>query len=268
MEVASSILDSTRRITVATARLVEYLDQLDAVPPDARVVGAAGPRMLALTATRSRATARQALRSLFVCVPCGGPAYVTRYFTGTNKGRQTQVSSYPQTSDRPAAIGSARPATLMAAIGAAAVAGLAAIVNGLLVIATGPDIVIDIAAKVAGVSRSELESSLGGSVGVDAFKSAAESDYDIIKNRAMAVLICGVLLLAAGLLMRKAALWARILVTLFGLATAGFSLLIASKSDEGTTTMIVLGWLAMLVAVVAIIASWLPANARYAKSAR
>jgi hypothetical protein len=178
------------------------------------------------------------------------------------------VSSYPQTSGRPTVAASARPATLMAAIGAAAVAGLAAIINGVMIIAAGPDIMIDIAAKIAGVSRSELESSLGGAAGVDELKSAAESDYNIIKNRAVAVLICGVLLLAAGLLMRKAALWARILVTLFGLATAGFSLLIASKSDEGTTMMIVLGWLALLIAVVAIITSWLPANGRYAKSAR
>jgi hypothetical protein len=178
------------------------------------------------------------------------------------------VSSYPQTSSRPAVSASARPATLIAAIGAAAVAGLAAIINGVVVIAAGPDIVVDIAAKVAGISRSELEATLGGSAGVEELKRAAESDYEIIKNRAVAVLICGVLLLLAGLLMRKAALWARILVTLFGLATAGFSLLIASKTDEGTTMMIVLGWLAILVAVVAIISSWLPANARYAKSAR
>jgi probable F420-dependent oxidoreductase len=101
LDVASSILDSTSRITVATGivniwvhdadsvaarctelavrhpgrfllglgngprepaqwrlspyqRLVDYLDRLDAVPPYARVIGAAGPRMLALAATRSR----------------------------------------------------------------------------------------------------------------------------------------------------------------------------------------------------------------------
>lgn len=178
------------------------------------------------------------------------------------------MSSYPETSARPASAVSARPATLLAAIGAAAVAALAAIINGVMVIAAGPDIMIDIAAKVVGVSRSELEASLGGSTAVEALKSAAEDDYDIIKNRAVAVLICGVLLLAAGLLMRKAAMWARILVTIFALATAGFSLLIASKPDEGTTMMIVLGWVGVVVAVVAIITAWLPANARYAKAAR
>ena len=70
------------------------------------------------------------------------------------------------------------------------------------------------------------------------------------------------------MLMRKAALWARILVTIFALATAGSSFLIASRTDEGTTMMIVLGWVGVILAVVAIVTSWLPANARYAKSAR
>lgn len=101
MDVASSILDSTRRITVATGivnlwvhpaesvaaryaeiatchrdrfllglgngprqpdqwrqspyqRMVDYLDRLDTVPASARVIGANGPRMLALAADRGR----------------------------------------------------------------------------------------------------------------------------------------------------------------------------------------------------------------------
>ena len=178
----------------------------------------------------------------------------------------TQVSSYSQTPARPAAARPVRPGTLVAAIGAAAVAGLAAIGNGVMVLATGPDIMIDIAAKAAGSSRAELESSLGG--GIDALKEAAASDYDLLKNRAYLVLGCGVLLFLTALLMRKAALWTRILVTIFALATAGSSLLIASRTDEGTTMMIVLGWVGVILAVVAIVTSWLPANARYAKSAR
>jgi hypothetical protein len=176
------------------------------------------------------------------------------------------VSSYPQTSARPAAARSGRPSTLLAAIGAAAIAGLAALINGVMILAAGPDIMIDIAAKVAGVSRAELENTLGGSAAVDALKSAADSDYQILKNRAVAVLVCGVLVLVAALLMRNAALFARILVTIFALASAGFSLLIASKPDEGTTMMILLGWVGVIVAVVAIVTAWLPANARYAKA--
>lgn len=35
-------------------RLLDYLDRLDTVPTDSRVIGAAGPRMLALAAARSR----------------------------------------------------------------------------------------------------------------------------------------------------------------------------------------------------------------------
>lgn len=178
------------------------------------------------------------------------------------------MSSYPQTSARPTSAPYARPGTLLAAIGAAAVAGLAATINGVLILAAGPDIMIDIAAKVAGVSRAELESTLGGSAGMDALRSAAEDDYGILKNRAYAVLVCGVLLLVAALLMQKAALWARILVTVVAVAAAGFSLLIASKPDEGTVMMILLGWLGVILAIVTLVMAWLPANARYAKKSR
>jgi hypothetical protein len=179
------------------------------------------------------------------------------------------VSSYPQTSSRPASASFSRPATLLAAIGAAAVAGLAAIINGAMVIVTGPDIMIDIAAKAAGLSRSEMETSLGGGAqGVESFKSLAADDYQILKTRAWAALICGALLLIFGVLMRKAALWARILVTLSALATAGFSLLTATRSDEGTVLMITLGWIAVLISVVAVVTAWLPANFRYARAVR
>jgi hypothetical protein len=149
------------------------------------------------------------------------------------------------------------------------VAALAAIINGVMVLAAGPEILIDIAAKIAGVSADELKATLGPE-GVEALTSSSEVGfgYDILKNRAMVTLVGGVLLLVFALLMHKAAMWARILVTLSALIAAGMSLLTATKTDEGTGMMIALAWITVLVGVVAIVLTWLPANSRFAKSAR
>jgi hypothetical protein len=74
----------------------------------------------------------------------------------------------------------------------------------------------------------------------------------------------GVALLVFGLLMRKAATWTRVLVTISAALTIVFSLIIVG--DETTPTMAGLAMLAMLGGIVAIVLTWLPANGRYAKA--
>ncbi|OLF10357.1 hypothetical protein [Actinophytocola xanthii] len=153
------------------------------------------------------------------------------------------------------------------AIGAAVVAALAAIVNGALVVLNASGVVVTAISEETGLTAEEVESRTGG---IEAIKTAiAESDeFDPLFTRAYAVLISGVLLLVFGLLMRKAATWARVMVTVAALATAGFSLLIATIPEDGTNLMVMLGWAGLAVGLVAIVATWVPANGRYAKAGR
>jgi hypothetical protein len=74
----------------------------------------------------------------------------------------------------------------------------------------------------------------------------------------------GVVLLLFALLMRKAATWARALVTVAALLTAAFAGIIIA--DDTTTTMAMLSLVTVLGAVLTIIFTWLPANGRYAKA--
>lgn len=178
------------------------------------------------------------------------------------------MSSYPEApTTRSTPVSVARPATLMVALGAAVVAALAAIINGVMIVADTAGIAIQIIAEETGVAASEVEAQLGGAEAVKAALQETD-DYQILRTRAFAVLISGALLLIFGLLMRKGALWARILVTISALATAGFSLLIALKPDEGTSLMVILGWVGVLVSLIALVTAWMPANGRYAKALR
>lgn len=174
------------------------------------------------------------------------------------------MSSNPETSARPAVSG-ARPATLLVALGAAIVAGLAAIVNGAIVVFNAAGVVVTAVAEETGQSAEQVEAALGGTEAIEAMLDS--SDLAPLFTRAYAVLISGALLLIFGLLMRKAATWARIMVTIAAVATAGFSLLIANIPEDGTNLMVMLGWIGLAVALIAIVATWLPANGRYAKTA-
>lgn len=58
------------------------------------------------------------------------------------------------------------------------------------------------------------------------------------------------------------------MVTIAAVATAGFSLLVASIPDDGTDLMVILGWIGVPVALIAVVTTWLPANGRYAKAVR
>lgn len=175
------------------------------------------------------------------------------------------MSTYPETSSRPSA-GTARPATLIVAVGAAILAGLAAIVNGALVVLDAAGVLVTAVSELTGQSVEQAEAALGGPEAVEAMLDG--DDAGPLFVRAYAVLISGALLLIFGLLMRKAATWARVMVTIAAVATAGFSLLVASLPDEGTDLMVMLGWIGVPVALIALVTTWLPANGRYAKAVR
>jgi hypothetical protein len=74
----------------------------------------------------------------------------------------------------------------------------------------------------------------------------------------------GVALALFGLLMRGAATWTRVMVTVSAAATLGFNVIILG--DETNTTMAGLGMLALLGAVLTIVFTWLPANGRHARA--
>ncbi len=166
------------------------------------------------------------------------------------------MSTYSEASVR----SGSRPGTLTAAMGVAVVVGLAAIVHGIVILTGGVDLIKK--ASVRELGLSEEDAALLG----DAAGGLFEEPQRLLQNRAYAVLACGVLLLLFGLLMRNAAMWARILVTLTALGAAGFSLIIVN--DLATGLMLALGWVTILGAVVAIVLAWLPANHQYARTGR
>jgi hypothetical protein len=153
------------------------------------------------------------------------------------------------------------------ALGAAVVAALAAIVNGAMVVFNSAGVVVTAVAEESGQSAEQVEAALGG---MDSIKTMiAESDeLAPLFTRAYAVLISGALLLIFGLLMRKAATWTRVMVTIAAVATAGFSLLVASIPEDSTNLMVMLGWIGVVAAIVTLVTTWLPANGRYAKAVR
>jgi len=156
-----------------------------------------------------------------------------------------------------------RPAVLLAAIGVAVLAALAAIVDGVLMLTGGKELALDITAKA--ISEVSGQS-------VDAVKASGDSLLDIgvaeitdsLNSRGGMALAFGALLLVFGLLMFGASVWSRVLVTLFGLLTAAIGLRIVT--DDVTSAIDGLGGAAFAFALIAIVLTWLPANSRYKKA--
>jgi hypothetical protein len=144
-------------------------------------------------------------------------------------------------------------------MGVAVVVALAAIVHAIVILTGGEDLIKKAAANELGLSAEEAAL-------LDSVDIPSSVGQDVFNNRAYAVLVCGILLLVFGLLMRKAAMWARILVTLTALGAAGMSLIIVR--DITTGLMAALGWVTIIGAVVAIVLAWLPAHSHYAKASR
>ena len=161
-----------------------------------------------------------------------------------------------------------RPGSLSAAIGLAVVTAMAAIVNGVIILAGGLDLVKEIGnellAAELGVGEAELAEVIDfDNPMVNAVFAEAASTYE---TRAYLVLGAGVLLALFGVLMRKAGMAFRVLVTVIAAFTVLFAAVIGL--DAGTTVMIGLAWAAVVGALATIVATWLPANGRYAKSVR
>jgi hypothetical protein len=172
------------------------------------------------------------------------------------------VSAYPVTPERASA--PRRPGTLTAAVVVTVLTAIASIVNGIL-IATGgsdliKDILVDSGLPAEALSDENLETAvtIAGYASLDDFEST-------FAMRGYLALGAGILLVVFALLARKAARWARALLTVAALLTLAFAGVIVA--DETTTTMAMLSLVTILGAVLSIIFVWLPANGRYAKAA-
>jgi hypothetical protein len=141
------------------------------------------------------------------------------------------------------------------------VTALAAIINGVIIITGGKELIKELleGAGLTGVSDSDLElaSRLLGYDSVDGLVSA-------YAMRGYVVAGAGVALLLFGLCMMKAATWARIMVTISSVAVMLFSVLVLA--DETTSLMAGLALLAILTGILSIIFVWLPAVGRYKKA--
>jgi hypothetical protein len=204
---------------------------------------------------------RSVLRLVIFQASRGRLGHLFRWIPPWHKEKYS-VSSYTEAPVRAAS----RPGSLVAAMGVAIVAGLAAIGSGIVILSGGLELIKDLGnklvAKELGISEEEVQATFG-LVGpeLDSLWSEAQTTF---QARAYAVLICGALLVLFGVLMRTGATWARILVTLAALATAAMALLIVTDVANGL--MMALGYGAIVAAVVAVVLAWLPANGRYAKA--
>lgn len=173
------------------------------------------------------------------------------------------MASYIESS---APASSTRPASLTAAMGAVILSGVAAIATAVVILAGGLDLVKelgnDLAAKELGVSAAEAQETLTNlGLPMEDLYTEWQSTF---QTRAYLMLVLGAAMVVFGLLMRKAATWARVLVTIVAVLTAGFGFVVAT--DVASTMMLALAWVAVLAGLVGIILTWLPANRRYAKA--
>jgi hypothetical protein len=179
------------------------------------------------------------------------------------------VSTYPtaqaQGGYNTAAAAPSKPGTLMAAIVVAVLAGLAAVVNGVTMLAGGAELAKDVMAEgladIAGVTVEEVRATMGDTLGLGLDELQGRIEF-----KAYIVLVFGAALLLFGVFMRNAATWARVMVTISAVLAAGFSTVIAA--DVVTPMMKGLGWAAVVGGLLAIVLTWLPANGRYAKAVK
>jgi hypothetical protein len=150
---------------------------------------------------------------------------------------------------------------LTAAISIVVVTALAAIVNGVIIITGGKELIKELleGAGLSGVSDADLDlaSQLLGYDSTDDLVSA----YTM---RGYLVAGAGVALLLFGLCMMKAATWARVLVTISAAGVMVFSGVVLG--DETTPVMAGLAMGAILTGILSIIFVWLPPVGRYKKA--
>ncbi len=157
-----------------------------------------------------------------------------------------------------------RPGTLTTAIVFAVLTAVASIVNGIIIATGGSDLIKDILADAGLPAEALTDANLESAVQIAGYSSLDDFE-STFAMRGYLALVAGVLLVIFALAMRKAAAWARALVTVSALLALAFAGMIIA--DETTTTMAMLALVTFLGAVLAIIFTWLPANGRYAKAA-
>jgi hypothetical protein len=156
-----------------------------------------------------------------------------------------------------------KPATLLAAVAISVISGLAALTNGVLMLTGGAKLAADMAAQsladIAGVSVEEARATAG--LALDAALGEVQST---IETRAYIAIVFGGALALFGFLMRNAATYARVLVTITAVLAAGISMIVAL--DVSTSLMAGLAWVAVLGSLISIVMTWLSPNGRYAKA--
>ena len=160
-----------------------------------------------------------------------------------------------------------RPGTVMAALIATLVSVVAGVAAAITVYAGGTDMVKSLLSDPAVQAKLGLSDDLldaAKSLGGDLFQSVLDQAYSAMAARATFALVLAVLLLVFAVLARGAALWARILITVFGVIAISLQLLVVT--DIATSSMKLLGLLVVASTLVAIVLWWLPANGRYAKA--
>ncbi|MBP2321059.1 putative membrane protein [Kibdelosporangium banguiense] len=178
------------------------------------------------------------------------------------------MSTYPTTpaySGQTAGAAPAKPATLKAALGVTILAALAAIVNGIMILTGGPELAREIAANAVSILTGESIDTIlaeGGSI----LDVAAEAATSTLQTRAYLLIVPGALVLLFGLLMTKAATWARVMVTISAAFLLLFAGIISLDTVGSTGTMLAIGWVATLGAIASIVLTWLSPNGRYAKA--
>jgi hypothetical protein len=178
------------------------------------------------------------------------------------------VSTYPTTpaySGQAAGAAPSMPGTLKAALGVTIVAALAAIVNGIMIMTGGTELAREIGAKAVSILTGESTDAIlaGGGTILDVATDAAAST---LQTRAYMLIVPGALLLLFGLLMTKAATWARVMVTISASLLLLLAGIISLDTTGGTGTMLAIGWVATLGSIAAIVLTWLSPNGRYAKA--
>jgi hypothetical protein len=157
-----------------------------------------------------------------------------------------------------------RPGTLTTAIVIAVLTAIASVVNGLLIATGGSDLIKDILADSGLPAEALTDANLESAVRIAGYTSLDDFE-STFAMRGYLALAAGVLLVLFALLMRRAATWARAMVTVSALLALAFGGVIVA--DETTTTMAMLALVTVLGAVLTLIFTWLPANGRYAKAA-
>jgi hypothetical protein len=157
-----------------------------------------------------------------------------------------------------------RPGTLTTAIVIAVLTAIASVVNGLLIATGGSDLIKDILADAGLPAEALTDANLESAVRIAGYTSLDDFE-STFAMRGYLALAAGVLLVLFALLMRRAATWARAMVTVSALLALAFGGVIVA--DETTTTMAMLALVTVLGAVLTLIFTWLPANGRYAKAA-